>query len=70
MGRFSGTEISDDNPTLKYLQTIHLSVADDLKGQGSLGWTSPDDPPAGEDGPIKQIREGMQTAVGGPLGEL
>jgi hypothetical protein len=63
--RFSGTEISGDNPTVKYLQTVHLAVADDLRGQGSLEWTSPDDPPAGEDASVRQMREGLQTAVAG-----
>ena len=63
--RLSGTEFSDDNPKLKHLRTVRLSVADDLRGKGSLEWTSPDDPPAGEDASINQIREGLQTTVGG-----
>jgi hypothetical protein len=63
--RFSGTEVSDDNAALKFLQTVHLSVADDLKGNGALEWNSPSDGPADKQAAIKQIREGLQTSVSG-----
>src|SRR5580704_4072400 len=43
--RLSGVDIPDDNPALKFLQTVHLSVDDDLKGNGSLGWTSESNAP-------------------------
>ena len=42
----SGVDIPDDNPALKFLQTVHLSVDDELRGNGSLGWTSNDAPQA------------------------
>jgi hypothetical protein len=63
--RIAGKEIPDDNPTLKFLQTVHLSVADDLKDKGSLGWTVASDPPEGKENAIKQMREGLQTSVEG-----
>jgi hypothetical protein len=65
LGRFSGTEISDENPYLIYLQTVHLSVADELKGKGSMEWTSAGAPPAGKEEGAKQIRDGLQTMVAG-----
>jgi hypothetical protein len=34
--RFSGNQIPEDNPMLKYLRTVHLSVVDQLHGKGSL----------------------------------
>lgn len=63
--RLTGSEIPDDNSALKYLQTIHLSVADDLKGQGSLSWTSSGIPPAGKEESFKQMQEGFQTTIAG-----
>ena len=47
--RMSGTEISAESPGLKYLETVHLSVADELHGKGSLEWASPDAPPEGKE---------------------
>jgi hypothetical protein len=63
--RFSGTEISEDNPMLKYLQTVHLSVVDQLKGKGSLEWSDTGVPPEGKEAGVKQMREGLQIMVGG-----
>ena len=42
--RLSGTEVSDENAALKFLKTVHLSVTDELKGTGSLGWAATGDP--------------------------
>jgi len=63
--RLSGTEIREDNPVLKYLQTVHLSVVDQLNGKGSLEWSDTSVPPAGKEAAVKQMREGLQTMVGG-----
>jgi hypothetical protein len=63
--RFSGNELTDDNPGLKYLRTVHLAVADELKGKGTLEWNSAGDPPASEVEPVEKMREGLQTAVAG-----
>lgn len=63
--RLSGVDIPDDNPALKYLQTVQLSVDDELRGNGSLGWTSDSEAPQNKANAIKQIREGLQTSVSG-----
>lgn len=63
--RASGKEIADENPALQYLQTVHLAVTDDLRGKGSLDWTSPTDPPDDKKASIKQMQEGLQAAVSG-----
>ncbi|MGA8088302.1 MAG: hypothetical protein WCA10_13415 [Terracidiphilus sp.] len=63
--RLSGVDIPDDNPALKFLQTVHLSVDDELKGNGSLGWTSESEAPQDKAAAIKQIRDGLQTSVSG-----
>ena len=63
--RLSGVEIPDDNPALKFLQTVHLSVDDELKGNGSLSWTSETDPPKDKADAIKQIQDGLKTSVSG-----
>lgn len=65
LSRFGGTQIPDDNPVLKYLQTVHLSVADQLRGTGTLEWTDTDVPPAGKEQSVKQMRDGLQTMMGG-----
>jgi hypothetical protein len=63
--RLSGVNIPDDNPALKFLQTVHLSVDDKLRGNGSLGWTQEIDPPQDKAAAIKQIQDGLQTSVSG-----
>ncbi len=63
--RVSGSDTPDDDATLKYLQTVHLAIADDLKGQGSLQWNAPAAPPADKEQAIKQMQQGFQTAIGG-----
>jgi hypothetical protein len=63
--RLSGVNIPDDNPALKFLITVHLTVDDDLKGTGTLGWTSETEPPPDKASAIKQIHDGLQTSVSG-----
>jgi hypothetical protein len=63
--RVTGSEIPDDAPGLKYLQAIHLSVADDLHGNGSLEWNSPAPLPEGKEDAINQTREGLQASIAG-----
>jgi hypothetical protein len=63
--RFSGKEIPEDNPMLKYLRTVHLSVVDQLKGKGSLEWNDTFVPPEEKEAAAKQMRDGLQTMVGG-----
>src|ERR1700720_1909995 len=63
--RLSGTEIREDNPVLKYLQTVHLSVVDQLKGKGSMEWSDTAVPPEGKEENVKQIRDGFRTMMEG-----
>jgi hypothetical protein len=63
--RVTGTDIPDESPGLKYLQSIHLSVADDLHGKGSLEWTSPASPPEGSGESLQQTRDGLQASIAG-----
>ncbi|HEY2469847.1 MAG TPA: hypothetical protein VGI45_18655 [Terracidiphilus sp.] len=65
LSRFSGTDVPDDNPALKFLQSVHLAVNDDLKGQGALEWTNAGQPPDDKKAGIQQIQEGLQTSVAG-----
>lgn len=65
LSRFSGTEIPDDNPALKFLQSVHLSVDDDLHGTGSFEWTNTTDPPENVKAGVEQIRDGLKTSVSG-----
>ena len=62
--RFSGKEIPDDNPVLKYLESVHLSVSDEFRGEGTLEWIG-SAPPAGKEEALGQMRHGLQTAVAG-----
>ncbi len=63
--RFSGSEIANDNPVLNYLQAVHLSVIDELKGKGSTEWTDKGTPPAGKEQSVNQMRQGFQTMMSG-----
>jgi hypothetical protein len=63
--RFRGTDIPEDNPLLNYLKTVHLSVADQLNGKGSMEWTETGVPPEGKEENVKQMRDGLQTAMSG-----
>jgi ketosteroid isomerase-like protein len=65
LARFSGAEIPEDNPMLKYLQTVHLSVVDQLKGKGSMEWSDTSAPPDGKEEDMKQMRVGLQTMIDG-----
>jgi hypothetical protein len=62
--RFSGAEIPEDNPMLKYLRTVHLSVVDQLNGKGSLEWADTGVPPEGKEAGMKQMRDGLQVMMG------
>jgi hypothetical protein len=63
--RFGRTEIPDSDPTLKYLQTIRLSVADQLDGKGSMDWTEMGVPPKEAEQNLKRFRDGLQTDMAG-----
>jgi hypothetical protein len=65
LSRFSGSDVSDDNPALTFLQTVHLAVNDNLRGNGELEWTSTAEPPADRKSSIQQIQEGLQTTISG-----
>jgi hypothetical protein len=65
LSRFGGTEISDENPLLKYLMTVKLSVTDQLRGKGALEWTETSSPPEEIAKKASQTRGGLQTTVEG-----
>lgn len=65
LARVSGAEIPEDNPMLKYLQTVHLSLVDQLRGTGSMEWSDTGTPPEGKEANVKQMRDGLQTMIGG-----
>lgn len=63
--RLGRTEIPDNDPVLKYLQTVHLSVADQLNGKGSMDWTETGVPPKGTEQNVKRFHDGLQTDMAG-----
>jgi thioredoxin 1 len=63
--RLGGAAIPDDDPLLKYLQTVHLSVVDQLRDKGSLEWSDAGAPPEAKGQAVKQMREGLQQMMGG-----
>ena len=60
-----GAKVPEDDPWLKYLQSVHLSVVDQLKGTGSMEWSDTAVPPAGKDQNVQQTRGGLQTMFEG-----
>jgi hypothetical protein len=63
--RYTGNDIPDDNPFLKYLLAVHLSVADQLNGKGAMEWTDGSVQPEGKEENAKQMHDGLQTAMAG-----
>jgi hypothetical protein len=63
--RFSGKPIPDDNPFLVYLNSVHLSVTDDLNGKGTLEWADTATPSDTVAGPAEKIHSGMAQTLGG-----
>jgi len=50
---------------LKYLQTVHLSVVDQLAGKGSMEWSDTGVPPEGIEERVNQTRHGLETMMDG-----
>jgi hypothetical protein len=65
LSRTAGSEIPDDAPALIYLNAVHLSVSDDLRGESTLEWTDGSAPPPGLEDALKQVREGLRQSVTG-----
>jgi len=65
LSRTNGIDIPESNPFLKYLNSVQLSVADELKGKGSMDWTSTTAPPEGKEEALAKIRDGMQSMLFG-----
>ena len=64
LARFGAGELPATNPTLVYLQSVKLSLDDNLTGAGALNWIPPAGAPA-EDESAAKIRGGMQQMIGG-----
>ena len=63
--RFSGADVNDDNLLLQHLRTVHLSVSDNLNGDGHLDWTATGTPPAGKEDSIAKMKNGMEQMMVG-----
>ncbi len=61
--RYSGSDVKDDSPYLQYLRTIHLTISDDLNGDGKLEWTTSSATPEGKEDAVAKIKEGMQQMM-------
>lgn len=78
MQKASNQPVPDGDARLKYLQSVHLSVEDDLRGTGSLQWNAPAPPPDTTEASVEKIRDGLQqiwagffqTWNGFPTGEM
>jgi hypothetical protein len=65
LARYTNADVKDDNPYLQYLRTIHLTVSDDLSGDGKLEWTTSSAAPEGKEDAIAKIKDGMQQMMVG-----
>ena len=65
LSRLTQVDIPEDTPALKFLNSVHLGVNDNLHGQGALEWSSNVDPPEDKKAALNQIKEGLQTSIGG-----
>jgi hypothetical protein len=63
LARFGAPNLPATDPHLAYLQSIKLSIDDDLTGAGTLNWTSP---ASGDmDDSVGKIRGGMEQMISG-----
>jgi len=63
--RFSGADVPADSPLLAYLDTVQLSVNDDLRGNGSLQWTAATEPPVALQPSVQKLRGGLEQMFSG-----
>jgi hypothetical protein len=63
--RFGGQPVADDNPFLLYLNSVHLSISDDLDGKGSLDWVETNPPSDALSSPAQRIHAGMAQTIDG-----
>ena len=57
--------VSEMDQRLLYLQSIKLSIHDDLNGTGSLEWVAPTTAPEASEASVAQIRTGLQALWSG-----
>ena len=65
MQKATNQPVPDDDPRLKYLQSVQLSVDDDLHGAGELHWVAPAPAPENNEDAIGKVRGGMQQIWAG-----
>ena len=65
MQKANNATLPTGDPRLAYLQSVKLSIDDDLRGQGSLNWTAPGPEPDGTEDSIEKIRGGLQQLMSG-----
>lgn len=63
--RATNQAIPESDARLKYLQTIQLSIDDDLRGRGELHWAAPTTAPEASADSVGKIRDGMQQMWSG-----
>ena len=63
--RIAGKNLQANTAFLAYVDTVHLSVSDDLNAAGSLQWTAATAPPEAIKPNIEQVRDGLQKMFTG-----
>jgi hypothetical protein len=63
MARFGGRKLADDDPYLHYLNSVRLSVNDDLTGKTVVGWANIGSPPAASETAAKQMHTAIEQIV-------
>jgi hypothetical protein len=63
--RIAGKDLQANSAFLAYVDTVHLSVSDDLKGSGSLQWTAATAPPQAIQPNVQQVRDGLEKMFSG-----
>lgn len=65
ISRISGHPVADDNAFLKYLDSVHLSVEDDMRGSGKLDWNNTTTPPDALADSATKVQHGLEQMVEG-----
>jgi hypothetical protein len=65
MEKAANQAVPADDARLRYLESIQLSVEDNLHGTGELHWTAPGPPPDASEESVTRIRDGVQQLWSG-----
>lgn len=65
LSRAAGKEIADDNPAVKYLNSVNITVHDTLRSKAEVHWDESTPAPENLQGATAQMRDGVRQMLEG-----